>query len=190
VGGKIGIDLFFGGLWRVDVGNDLHDGHVAIGFVSRLLYGVDAQLGVGVDEEAGEVRNAALAAHRLDQFLGAKIGGVAGVSAQAEEGGRRVLQAARGGDGLAAVVDDFGDRGIGADCVAGENEERIIALGEKAFEQCALLRQLPLLRHAIVTGAQVEVLHGVLAGLFPGGEIRVRTARNEGDLGAGIGQSR
>jgi hypothetical protein len=41
------------------------------------------------------------------------------------------------------------------------------------------------LRHLIVGASQAEVLGRVLAGLFPGGEIRVRTARNEGDL-AGV----
>ena len=38
----------------------------------------------------------------------------------------------------------------------------------------------------VVAGPEAEVLHGVLAGLLPGGEIGVRAARNQGNLRAGV----
>jgi hypothetical protein len=77
------------------------------------------------------------------------------------------------------------DDGIGAHRVAGEDQEGVVALREQAFEQLALLGELPLLRHAVVGRTEAEILHRVHAGLFPGREIRVRSARNERHLGGG-----
>ena len=85
VSGEIGVDLLFGGLGRVDVGDHLNDADGAVRFLGRLLHRVNAQLRVRIDEEAGEMRDAALAAHRLDQLLGAEIGRIAGVGAKAEQ---------------------------------------------------------------------------------------------------------
>jgi hypothetical protein len=59
--------------------------------------------------------NAALAAHRLDQFLGAEIGRIAGIRTHAEQGGRRILEATGGGDGHTLVVDDLLHHSVGAD---------------------------------------------------------------------------
>ena len=97
--------------------------------------------------------------------------------------GRRVLQAAGERQRLSAVLDDFLHHGVGADGIAGEDQEGIVALRQQALEQLALLREFPLLRHAIVGAADAEVLDGVRAGLFPGREVGVRPARHQCHLG-------
>jgi hypothetical protein len=93
-----------------------------------------------------------------------------------------VFQAASGGDDRRAVLSQFANRAVGADGIAGEYEKRVIALAEQAFEQRILLAQFPFLRHPIIGGAELEILHGVLTGLFPSREIGMRTSRNERDL--------
>ncbi|MNL04487.1 hypothetical protein D3C87_1250560 [compost metagenome] len=182
--GEVGADLFFRRFRRVDIGDDLND--FRAGFVSRFLHGIDTKLRVGVDKEAGEMGDAFFArSHRLDEFLGAEISRISGVGAKAEGGGRGVFEAAGAGNHVCAVAGQFLGCRDRADGIAGENQEAVISLAEQAFEKLVLLCQFPLLRHLIVGASQAEVLGRVLAGLFPGGEIRVRTARNEGDL-AGV----
>ena len=56
---EIGVDLLLGGLRRVDVGDHLHD-LTAPRLLRRLVDGVDAELGVGIDQEAGEMGDAPL----------------------------------------------------------------------------------------------------------------------------------
>ena len=58
--GEIGIDLFFRRLRRINVGNDLND--LSALFSRRLVDGVDAELGIGVNQESGEVGNLLTAA--------------------------------------------------------------------------------------------------------------------------------
>lgn len=97
----------------------------------------------------------------------------------------RVLKAAGAGNHVCAVAGQFLGGRYRADGIAGENQEAVITLAEQAFEKLILLSQFPFLRHLIVRARKTEVLGSVLAGLFPGGEIRMRAARNEGDL-AGV----
>jgi hypothetical protein len=102
--------------------------------VGRTLYRVDPQLGVGVHKEAGEVRNAAGSAHALDQLLGPQIGRVAGVRAQAKGVVGWLLEAARERDDLRALAGQLAHHRVGADRIAGEDQEAVVALGQQALE--------------------------------------------------------
>jgi len=182
VRGKIGIDLLLGGLRRVDVGDNLHHADGAVGLLRRLLDGVDAQLRVWINEEAGEMRDAALAAHRLDQFLAAEIGGVASVGAKAEQRRGWFLQATRGRDDGRAVFRQFLHGAVRSNRIARKHQEGVVALAEQTLKQRILQGELPLLRHPIVGGAKLEILHRVLPRPFPRGKIRVRTSGHQRDF--------
>ena len=116
---------------------------------------------------------------RLDQLLGAEIGRIAGIGAEAEAGVGRLLQAAGQCDHRGALAHQLADGAVGADRVAREHQEGVVALGQQALEQLVLLAQLPLRRHPVVGGGELEVARGVLAGLLPGGEVRVRAAGHQ-----------
>ena len=188
VGRQIGVDFFLRRLRRVNIRDHLHHLHVGPSFLGCALHRIDAQLGVGVDEEAGEMRDAAFAAHGLDQFLSAEIRGVAGVRPKAEGRLCRLLEAAGERNDWGAVFGEFGHRAVRADRIARKDEKRVVVLTQKALEQLILLAELPFLRNPIVGRSEVEVLLGVLAGLLPGGEIRMRSAGHERDMGRRVGR--
>ena len=191
LGGEIGVDLLLGRFRRVDVGDDLDHFHAVTRLVRRPLDRVDAQLRVGIDEEPGEMRDAPLPAHRADQLLGAEIGRVAGVGPEAELVVRRLLETARERDHGRALAGELTHDGDAAHGIAREDQERVVALGQQALEKFVLLAQFPLLRHAVIRAGGAELGGGIRAGLFPGGEIRMRPARHERDLGAlGMGRER
>ena len=163
LGGEEGVDLLLGGLGRVDVGDHLDDLRPAAGLGDRLLDRLDAELGVGVDQEAGEVGDVALAAHRLDQLLGAEIGRAADVGAEAEQGRGRVLEAAGERDRRAR-------RSRPAPASSrwcrrrrrGRCQEGVEALADQALDQLVLRPKLPLRRHLVVGRGEPEVALGVL----------------------------
>ena len=83
----------------------------------------------------------ALAAHRLDQRLGADIGRVVDVGAEAEGDVARVLRAAGERRRRDAGRGELGDGRVDADRVGREDAEGVVALRRKALEQLGLQRR-------------------------------------------------
>ena len=185
LGGEQRADLLVGGFLGVGVGDGLDQRHRAVGLADGGLDRLDAQRRVGIDQQAGEMDDVALAAHRLDQLLGAEIGGVVDVGAEAEGDVGRVLGAAGERRRRNAGALELGDGRIDADRVAREDAEGGVALRGQALDQLGLQVELPFLRHLEVDRGDAEVLLRVGGGLFPGREIGVRSARNQGDLVVG-----
>src|ERR1700722_7151528 len=100
------------------------------------------------------MRDTALAAHRLDQLFGAEIRRIAGVGAKAERRRRRLLKTAGGRNDGSAVFRQFLNRAVGANGIAREHQERVVALTQEALEQRILHAELPFLRNSIVGGAE------------------------------------
>src|SRR4051812_22116266 len=121
------------------------------------------------------MHDGALAAHRLDQLLGAEIGRVVDVRAEAEGDLARVLRAAgerrRGNVRRGELL----HRRVDPDRIGREDAERVVALRCQALEELGLQIQLPFGRYLEVDGGDAEVLRRVCRRLLPGREVRMWT---------------